>query len=412
LVLAGFIAGLGALFACSSEDDAPSPFTPTGGTYDGSSGAGTSAGAPSGGASGAGVPGIGGSSATAGSTGSGGALSGAGGTAGGSTAGSGMVGGTGGGGAGSDLTKVWRSEGCGKAFTGTPGQVQTIQTAGTKATDCAAHLAGQPRCGEWSVTREYTVFLPKDYDANRAYTLLFEGPGCGGSSVDVYPIQSKYQDATTNNADATIIRVGLRPPPNSVGHGTNENQGCFDDKEGDDSVDWVFYENLYDELNGELCFDRNRVFSAGNSSGSWFSNELGCKYAGDAERPVRGVLPNTGGLPTEPQYVPTCTSAPMAGMWVHEINDSTNSFAGNKVAIARAMKNNGCAQSSFDAAELESYDIGNGSALCQRIKNCDPLYPLVVCPLNGNGHGSHDETTNPGFSTFLKSFQKAPLLTE
>ena len=36
-----------------------------------------------------------------------------------------------------------------------------------------------------------------------------------------------------------VVRVGLTPAPNSIGHGTNENQGCFDDKEGDDSVDWV-----------------------------------------------------------------------------------------------------------------------------------------------------------------------------
>ncbi len=95
----------------------------------------------------------------------------------------------------------------------------------------------------------------------------------------------------------------------------------------------MFYENLYDALNPMLCFDRNRVFSAGNSSGAYFSNELGCKYAGDALRPVRGVLPNTGGLPTQAQYVPTCTNKPMAGMWVHEVNDQEMPFSGNKVAI-------------------------------------------------------------------------------
>lgn len=410
-VFAGCVAGLASIYGCSSED-APSPFTPgASGSYVGASGSGTTAGTGTGGSGTAGT----GTAGTPGASGSGaGGMSGgdAGGSAGTGTGGSASGAGGGGGAPANDITKVWQSNGCGKAYTGTPGQVQGIQTMGTKDANCAAKLGGQPKCGPWSVTREYTVFLPKDYNPNTPYTLLFEGPGCGGQSGDVYPIQTKYQDANTNNADATIIRVGLRPPPNSIGHGTNENQGCFDDKEGDDSVDWVFYENLYDKLNGELCFDRNRVFSAGNSSGAWFSNELGCKYAGDATRPVRGVLPNTGGLPTEPQYVPTCTNAPMSGMWIHEINDGTNPFSGNKVAIARAMKNNSCAQENYDTAQLEDFNIGTNNMNCKRIKNCDPLYPLVVCALNGNGHGSHDDVANPGFATFLKSFRMAPLLTQ
>jgi len=417
VVLVGLTAGLASIYGgCTvSADDPANPFTnPTAG----SSGSGTVL--PGAGNGSGGSTGTAGSGVTAGST-SGGAATAGSTTGGASTAGSGPTAGasgtgTGGAAPGGDLTKVVKSAGCGKATTVQSGAKVTLATMGTKDANCADKLGGQARCGLWGqagsawmttpLPRDYYVNLPANYDMNKAYPLVFEGPGCGGKGTDIYPL--------TDVANQ-VIRVGVSPPPNSIGHGTNENQGCFDDKEGDDSVDWVFYENMYDKLSQDVCFDRNRVFSAGNSSGSWFSNELGCKYAGDATRPVRGVLPNTGGLPTDPAWVPKCTTAPMAGMWVHEINDMTNGFAGNKVAIARAMKVNGCTGATgYDDATLENFPIGGGNPddTCKLIKNCPALHPLVVCALPGKEHGSHDNVVNPGFSTFIKQFSAGAFITQ
>jgi len=322
---------------------------------------------------------------------------------GGTTGGSGGSGGSGGTGAGAEITKVAPTAGCGKD----PGQAigpavrGTIQTMGTKPAGCA-----DSKCGAWSYEREYFVTLPMGYVNTKAYPLVFQGPGCGSGGTSVYPLNS--------SVDNTVIRVGLTPPPNTIGHATNPNQGCFDDKEGDDSVDWVFYENLWDKLALQLCFDKNRVFASGNSSGAWFSNEVGCKYAGDATHPIRGVMPNTGGLPTEARFVPTCTDKPMAGMWIHEINDGTNPFTGNKVAIQRAMQVNKCTiGTNYDNTMFDNFPIGgnNPATTCRKIRGCPELYPLVVCALAGNGHGSHDNVANPGFSTFIKLFSAPPLLT-
>ncbi len=206
----------------------------------------------------------------------------------------------------------------------TPGQTsgkQTMTTSGTKPAGCADSV-----CGAWTYPRDYYVTLPKGYVNNKAYPIVFEGPGCGGQGTDVYGLNDPTA-GNTGNVNNTVIRVGLTPPPNAIGHATNPNQGCFDDKEGDSSVDWVFYENLYDKLASTICFDKNRVFASGNSSGAWFSNELGCKYAGDPTRPVRGIMPNTGGLPTTPApQVTTCSSKPMAGMWVGENMDPEKSI--------------------------------------------------------------------------------------
>jgi hypothetical protein len=296
-----------------------------------------------------------------------------------------------------DWSKLLPTPGCGRP----PGVALgayvrgTIPTKGAKPPGCA-----DSRCGEWSYDREFYVRLPPEYDASKAYPIVFEGPGCGGKGNQLYNNPPLGQLA---------IRVGLTPPPNDIGHATNPNQGCFDDKEGDDSVDWVFYERLYDVLAAQFCFDRNRVFAAGNSSGARMANELGCKYAGDVLRPVRGVMPNSAGLPFEPMYRPTCTSKPLAGIWINSVENQTNPFTETVRAIDRAITVNGCpAGTTYANAQFDLFPIG-GESVCKRMKGCLGDVPLVVCPLPGNqSHGSNDNIVNPGWVAFLKLFTPTP----
>lgn len=433
VLLVASTVGLLSAYGCSSTEEPGNPFQQaTAGSSTGTagSGVGTAGSGTAGSSTGTAGSGSGGSSTgTAGSAGAGMTTAGSGGA--GNTAGGNAGGMSGaGGGAGNDITKVWKSDGCGKAYAGATGSSIKIPTKGIKDANCNNKMiraaggvpAGTPRCGAWGqessewlktpLEREYFLYLPAGYDPAKAYPIVFMGGGCGATGTGIYPLN----DGTAANAGNSVIRVGLTPAPHdTIGHGCCVfGSGCFDDKEGNDSVDWVFYENLYDKLNGEICFDRNRVFASGNSSGAWFANELACKYAGDATRPVRAPMPNTGGLPVPAAEVPTCTQAPMAGMWIHETNDPENPFSGNKVAIARAMALNGCAATTWDNAPKENFPVGSGVAAdrCKRITGCNPLYPLVVCELGGNGHGSHDPEANAGFSTFLKMFSKDALITQ
>src|SRR5690242_13050955 len=84
----------------------------------------------------------------------------------------------------SSLLAVQKTKGCGVAPTQELGTFvkHSLDTSGTKAADCAAKDAdSKPVCGPWSVKREYYVWLPANYDKNRAYSLVFQGPGCHGS---------------------------------------------------------------------------------------------------------------------------------------------------------------------------------------------------------------------------------------
>jgi hypothetical protein len=314
---------------------------------------------------------------------------------------------------GGDITKVVPTPGCGHE----PGQeinvavMGTIDTMGTKPAGCA-----DMKCGAWMYTRQYFLTLPAGYDKNKAYPLIIETPPCGGfTGMRVYTLNSQGDDtmAAHNLADNTVIRVGLTPPPAAVG-GLNSSSDCFDNWEGNNSVDWVFYENLYDKLAGQLCFDRNRVFAAGERRGGPILTGLGCKYAGDAIRPIRGVLADEGGLAFSDASLPTCTDKPTAGMWIHNTGDTAMPFARAKVAIARAMKADGCIiGTGFDDAQFDDFPIGGGNpaTTCKKIKGCPDLSPLVVCPFLSNQSNTHPAVANPGFSTFIKLFETAPLLT-
>jgi hypothetical protein len=68
--------------------------------------------------------------------------------------------------------------------------------------------------------------------------------------------------------------------------------------------------------------------------------------------------------------------------------------------------NAGYASAMFEPFPISATD----GTSCKRFKNCSDLYPMVVCPLPVNDHGSHPEVVNPGWATFIKLFLQAPLL--
>jgi poly(3-hydroxybutyrate) depolymerase len=389
-LLAGGLAGAIACgFGCGGKStDHPDPGG-SAGTLAGQAGTGTdnggsqgdAGGAPALGTSGFGTSGFGAPSAGgtfgAGTTGSGGTNTGGGGTSAGVSQG---------GNAGQSMVV----DGCGldssRLMTVTK---YTLTTSGTKAPDAT----GIP--GPWSYERQYIVRLPKPYDSNRHYPLLLQLPECGGDGNYFYSM-----------ASFDAIRVGLAPPPNAINNAARPGRGCFDDAEGDDSVDIAFYEQLLEQLKTQICYDPGRVFATGIGGGARLANQLGCKYAGSPDgNAIRGIAVYSGGLPTDPAQLPTCSPTPMPGMWLWESADINGSSVFIKAAIKRAMAVNGCASTDYDTATFEDYPIGNSqpSNVCKKIVGCPAQYPLVTCLLPGSGQTIHDEVASPGFATFFNS---------
>ena len=355
-------AGLWALGACSSAPapEMPRPVDPADPTDDGKAGA---TGAPAeGGAGGAMAGATGGAMAGAMPAASDGGNAGAPGTS-GRDAGAASDLPAGPGWAGvpgiDDLSAVQPSEGCGKD----PGQAlgAFVKYA----------LAITPLPPRGTGNREYFIKLPAKYDKNKPYRLVFEGPGCGGTGTAVIDY------ARAAGAEG-VIQIGLGPEPGLF------LMTCFEDHRTD-SVEYKFFETVYGLAQSKLCFDRHRVFVSGHSSGSWLSNMFGCVYG---SRLIRGVAPSSGGLATGKTAAPPCTALPTPGIWTHNDDDTTNSPAGTRVAITRALKVNRC-EGTFDTSPREPYPVpasAPASMVCERFSTCAKEFPIVLCHPKTGGH--------------------------
>lgn len=228
--------------------------------------------------------------------------------------------------------------------------------------------------------RNYYVWLPMNYDPTRAYTTVFLGHGCGGNGSTVLPMQNASKD--------NAIIVGL----SAVGQ-------CFMTSAAD-SPEIPFFDATLAQVESSFCVDKNHVFIAGFSSGSWLANLIGCARAGI----VRGQGNATGGLPP----VPTC-SGPIAAMLAHDENDPANNISGGEAARDRILKINGC--SLTDTMPYDPHlgpndtDLEGHPILCVQYQGCPAAYPVVWCPTMGQGHSDQVATglSVPGFWNFWEA---------
>lgn len=200
-------------------------------------------------------------------SGAGGVLVGAGGTVGTSGAGGAVAtgGGSQGGQAGGPPSQPSPSAGCGMP----------------------APMTGSQMIDVMGTSRAYILALPSNYDPSMAYRLIFAWHGLGGSAQQV---ASNWYGLKSQSANSAIFVAGQGlMTSTSVGDGAG-----WPNTNGQDVA---FVKALYAKLQGQLCFDQNRVFSVGMSYGGIMSDTLGCQM-GDVFRaiaPMSGSGPGFGG---------------------------------------------------------------------------------------------------------------------
>jgi hypothetical protein len=381
-------------------------------------GAGTSGGTDAGGTTSGGTDAGG---TTSGGTDAGGTASGgtdAGGTASGGTDAGGTAGTAGTAGSPPDLTIVRPTLGCGMAA---PSDLvaqqfvqRTMETSGHKENSSApaACRPGGQATYDWNIAREYFVRLPDGYNPEKAYPLVLQAEGCGRFVGDLVPLSQIAEQ---------VIRVGFSPATADC---------CFDIFDGDNSIEFPFYEKVWQRLAGELCFDQNRVFAAGAGQlTSIWANQLGCVYAGHAEYPIRAIGGVEGGLLPLGFTQPTCSQSPMAGMWLH--NAAQFEYQDSIIAgIDTAMQVNGCPGRSQYTAERTPYEVPGLSApesvRCGRITSayycaepvygcpnhpdpvsCSASHPMVMCSWGDDDLPPYPDViggANLAFAHFFSSF--------
>jgi len=212
-------------------------------------------------------------------------------------------------------------------------------------------------------TRAYNVKLPPDYDPALPYRVIFLGPGCGGSYAATFEID-KFDMGQA-------ILVGLNFAPGFE-------KDCFDDNNVD-SFEYPYFDMLHKDVESKFCVDTKHEFYAGYSTGSWLANMLGCKFA--------GLLRAQGGVSGELPPLPTC-AGPIAAMFIHDMMDMGNAYAGSVAASKRILSINKCV-----GTDTAPYDVGPGAIVpsgsqCVKYTGCPVDYPVVFCTTMGQGHSS------------------------
>ena len=213
--------------------------------------------------------------------------------------------------------------------------------------------------------RPYSVWLPENYDASRAYPVIVLLHGCGSGTNNV-PLERE------TGADAILMR----------GTGSAADT-CWDS--GANGPDVAFFDAMVADVEARFCADTSRIFAVGYSSGSWLANQLGCIRA-DV---LRGIATVAGGNPG----VRNC-GGPIAQMFVHDTGDTSNVISGSESARDRLLTLNNCDESSEPVPEEPSP--------CVRYQGCDPGYPVVWCATSGEGHNRQDNLTAPAFWNFFQ----------
>ncbi len=307
-----------------------------------------------------GTSGSGGASATGGATGTGGKASTGGATGTGGTTATGGATGTGGSGA--------MTSGCGATPPALgPSNPQTIDV--TDSTGATA-------------AREFYVSVPSDYDPTKPYRLIFAWHYAGGSAATLagtgfsggyYGVQPKLPEAIY------VAGQGLESTP-----GDATTTGWPNTNGGD----IAFLNAMLTWLESNLCVDTTRIMSTGMSYGGIMSDTIGCQMP-DVFRAVAvmsGALYQFG-------RGSTCKSHDVAAWITHGTADTTVDISGDETARDQFLADNHCGTTStaVDPAPCLSYD------------GCDSGYPVVWCPVDGEGH------TIPSFAaaaiaTFLGQF--------
>jgi polyhydroxybutyrate depolymerase len=288
---------------------------------------------------------------------------------------------------------------------------------------CGMTLASNVKLGQWTdmadpgsgnpppimvngVARGYWLRVPPNYDSSKSYKVIYEGAPCGqptGGNGQPNPSgMGVFNYASVDNGEAIQVGVDYGFAPGRP--------NCYDDQ-NPQSNDFEFFPVLKKMVESMLCIDTSNVFLSGYSSGSWWVNQMTCGFGNE----IRGTVEATGGEPPQPTCV---TGAHIASLFLHDVNDQLNSYAGILPACARALKNNGCATTACDpssAATTQPWPVPAGLTIpgmgkCVQFDGCPADSPVVFCTtVNVDPSGSnHYETVNsfipPLFWNFIGQF--------
>jgi poly(3-hydroxybutyrate) depolymerase len=326
-----------------------------------------------------GATGLGGAAVSGGAVGAGGSASGgsgsggagSGGSAGASNGGSANGGGsagTGNGGSGSGGSSSGGSANGGSSGGGTTGTAGT--SGATPSTGCSKTptlASGARTISSGGNTRNYTIRIPPGYDNNHPYPLVFAYHWVGGTMGDVDGGGSSgytwsyygLREQADNSTNSKMIFVA---PDGNGGWGNGNNS------------DVIFTDDMIKLIKGDLCVDTQRIFAMGFSYGGGMTKALGC------QRPtVFRAIAVYSGADFLSGGCDASSTAPIAYIGLHSVNDPTNPYSSGETIRDRFVKNDGCTPQDPPKPQGLTH-------VCTKYQGCKAGYPAEWCSFDGGGH--------------------------
>lgn len=197
------------------------------------------------------------------------------------------------------------------------------------------------------VQRNYIIEIPDDYDPDTPYPIAFGFHGRGGDSVSAQNSHNLFE-----HFGGQAIVVYPEKPVDVLWNIAGD---------GDDIA---FVMELAQEIGFEMCFDLDRVFAYGYSSGASMAQALGC-HRGDF---FRGIGAASGWAPS----IGLC-QGPITAFMSHGETDTTVPFNQGVSARDGWLQLNGCSETTTPAA----YEG------CVSYEGCEN--PVMWCTFDG-GH--------------------------
>ncbi|HVY41308.1 MAG TPA: PHB depolymerase family esterase, partial [Polyangia bacterium] len=234
-----------------------------------------------------------------------------------------------------------------------------------------------------AASRTFYVGLPSDYAPTKAYPVIFAWHYAGGmaSTIAGTGYSGKYYGVQPLLPQAIYVAPqGLTDSSGQTGW-PNTNGG-----------DIAFLKAMLSWTQSKLCVDTTRIMSTGFSYGGIMSDAIGCQMP-DVFRAVAvmsGALFKFGASSG-------CKSHNVAAWFTHGTADPTVAISGDETARDQFLADNHCGTTTTPVTPSP----------CVSYDGCDAGYPVVWCPVEGEGHTIPSFAAS-GIAAFFGQFVVAP----